>query len=93
MLSLQKEEFESGKAPKGSIDLLLIPPEEPDSAAFVSGSSGSEIHLVIRGRAADKDKHVKASKDRAFVLQAPDSETAQAWLAIVKEWVLYLHHH
>ena len=114
---LQKEDYETGKPPKGSIDLLQVPTDESgegagDEAAFLSGAEQNEIHLLIRGTSgtegADKNKNknqnqkkekekeyqkakAKATKDRVFVLQAPDYETAASWLVIVKEWVIYLH--
>lgn len=90
--SFQKEDYEGNKAPKGSIDLLQLPSDDPDKAAFLAGAELNEIHLHIKGTEPDKkDKKTKATKDRMFVLQAPDHETAASWLAIVKEWVLFLH--
>lgn len=86
------------------MDLLQVPPDDPEAAFLAGGAAQNEIHLLIRGTGGqdtmknDKNKNKKqdkkkdkATKDRMFVLQAPDHDTAASWLAIVKEWVLYLH--
>ena len=81
---------------KGSINLLLLPQDDPEKSVTIAGAQMNEIHLLskpeessrkVSGKANDK----KLVKERVFKLQAPDHETAQAWVDVVKEWILFLH--
>ena len=65
----QKEDYAGGKAPKGSIDLLQIPPGL-ESAAFLSGARMTEIHLLIpaqdaadAARDSERDSHRDSERD------------------------------
>lgn len=85
-----KEDYDAEKPPKGEIKISQIIADDINTAVYVSGSSKKEMHIRIKGD-ENVDKKLKASKDRLLMLQAVDSETAQSWIDILKEWVTYVN--
>ena len=89
-LILQKDDYDAEKEPKGDLKVSQIDSNDIDNAVFAAGSSKKEIHIRIKGDETC-DKKLKASKDRLLMLQALDAETAESWIAILKDWVKYVN--